>query len=39
MDIDYEIIFIAVLPHPLIQEGQLSVTDESNYVHKYWLMA
>ena len=35
MEIDHEIISMVILPLPLIQEGQLSVTGRSMYT-KYW---
>ena len=35
MEIDHETIPTAILPLPLIQEGQLSVTDESMCKYKY----
>ena len=38
METDCEIIFTVILPFPLIQERQLSVTDKSMYT-KYWLNA
>ena len=36
IEIAHEIISVVILPLPLIQEGQLSVTGESMYT-KYWL--
>ena len=38
VEIAHKIISAAILPLPLIQEGQLSVTGENIYT-KYWLMA
>ena len=38
VEIDLEIISVAIFPLPLIEEGQLSVTVQK-YAHKYWLMA
>ena len=37
MEIDLEIISGIFLSILLIQEGQLSVTHDWKYVHKYWL--
>ena len=37
VEIGHEIIIVAILPLPLIQEGQLSVTVESMCT-KYWLI-
>ena len=38
VEIDHEILSTVIFPFRLIQEGQLSVTDESMCT-KYWLMA